>query len=73
MNSNCVVRATVVEDVHERLKRMALEYGGSVSSVVREAIELGLEIMEVEERKYANLNESNYVNIRNKVMRARVS
>ena len=73
MNGKRVVRATVVDSVFERAKRMALEYDGTVGTVLREAIELGLEVMEEEERKYANLVESNYTNIRDKVMRARVS
>ena len=72
MSGNHVVRATVPDGVYERLKNVAVGYEGAISAVVREAIVLGLVILEEEARKYENLDESDYGNIRKLVMRKRV-
>lgn len=72
MSGNHVVRATVPDGVYVRLKNVAVEYEGAVSGVVREAIVLGLVILEEEARKYENLDESDYANIRKLIMRTKV-
>ena len=73
MSGTRMVRATVPDGVYARLKRMAIEYDGTMTTTAREAIEIGLRVMEEEASKYEKLEESDYSNIRELVMRTRIS
>lgn len=46
-----VISPTIPDDVHKMVKRMAIEYEGTMSSTVRVAITLGLDRMDKELRK----------------------
>ena len=63
-----VISPSVTGETRDKVKRMVLAYDGTMASTLRVAIEFGLGIMEREAKKYENLDESRYSDIRNKVM-----
>lgn len=63
-----VISPTVTEDMRAKIKRTARDYDGAMTATMRVAIELGLGIMEREAKKYEQMEDSKYEQIRNRVM-----